>query len=111
MTRQRRTFDGTTGRPLATHASDYTDNEVEPANLGELAQVAASGTDASITAASAVQRASAPQTVVAVYSGPFGIPWWLWALLGIGAGYWLARQFGTSLSHSLARASTLTRSR
>lgn len=90
------TIDARTGRPLG-EATAVTDT-------GDLTSYAL---DTSLPVSNQYGPVTSA-TPLAPSAGPLGFPWWVWVMLGLGAGYLLARNYGRHISRGLSLASSLT---
>lgn len=103
--RPARTFDGSSGQPLGSTSTDYVDfglDSQDPTWSDSSPQGNASASTSPATlptvAVSATPLSSDLSTTLA------RVPWWVWALLGLGAGYFIARQYGHKIGRALAPA-------
>lgn len=107
--RDARTFDGRTGRVLgdasAPAATDYVDFGLNPSDTGWSDTGAPAGTDAGGSAATlpAVTVSATPLSG-GLSATLASVPWWVWVLLGLGGGYFIARQYGHKIGRALAPA-------
>lgn len=105
--RARRTFDGKTGQALG--GTDYTSYQLDPLSDPTLAFDLPAGESSGpaelanpLPGTSVVPATNAPAN--ALSERLKGIPWWVWAMLGLGAGYFIARQYGHKIGRALAPA-------
>lgn len=107
--RPARTFDGSSGQQLGSSSSDYTSYQLDPLSDPTAAFDLPAGENTSpselanpLPGTSVVPATNAPAN--ALSERLESIPWWVWAMLGLGAGYFIARQYGHKIGRALQPA-------
>lgn len=111
--RPARTFDARTGQVLGSAPSDYVDFQLDPLADPTLAFDTTGNQSAAGLANPLPGQSTLPAlpptptagaTATGQTTGPLGLPWWAWGVLGILGGYFIARQYGHKIGRALQPA-------
>lgn len=104
-----RTYDGATGRLLGDASTDYVDFGIDPtaAQSSSWGDTGVTGTTDAAGSPAVLPQVTVTATPLGNATGPLGLPWWAWGLIGILGGYFIARNYGKHISRGLESASRI----